>query len=347
VLNHTERYDMPLHPEDQVIIKSIHEMREDIEVSLGGEVKESGIFQYRKGMTLEDLILMADGFLGSASEARIEINRRIFGEAAPERRGSKLAEVFVFSVERDLSLADAAKSFELLPFDQVYVRARPDYHIQEKITIEGQVMFPGEYTLSDRNERISDLIRRAGGLTDEAYVKGATMMRSRKQLERVETDIELGILFEVEKEVDVQNYIGINLADILMAPGSHDDLFLRPGDVVNIPSELQTVRVSGGVLRDSEIRHDKGKSLRYYVEGSGGYSQNARRNKAYVVYANGDVGTKNSFLFFSTAPRIEPGAEIVIPEKIERPPMTPGERISIFSSIVSMAAIVLTAMSRF
>ncbi len=347
VLNQPERYDMLLQPEDQVIIKSIHEMREELEVSLGGEVKERGIFQYRKGMTLEDLILMADGFLGSASEARIEINRRIFGEAAPDNRGSQLAEIFVFGVERDLSMAEATKSFELKPFDQVYVRARPDYHVQDKISIEGQVMFPGEYTLSDRNERVSDLIRRAGGLTDEAYVNGATMLRSRKQLERVETDIELGAQFVVDKEVDVQNYIGINLADILDKPGSNDDLFLRPGDVVRIPSELQTVRVSGGVLRDSEIRHNKGKRLKYYVEGSGGYSQNARRSKAYVVYANGDVETKSGFLFFSASPKIEPGAEIVVPEKVERPPMSPGERISIFSSIVSMAAIVITAMSRF
>ena len=347
VLNQPERFDMPLQPEDQVIIKSIHEMREELEVSLGGEVRERGIYQFRKGMTLEDLILMADGFLGSASEARIEINRRIFGEAAPERRGSKMAEVFVFGVERDLSMAEATKSFELKPFDQVYVRARPDYHVQEKISIEGQVMFPGEYALSDRNERISDLIRRAGGLTDEAYVKGATMLRSRKQLERVETNIELGAQFVTEKEIDVQNYIGINLADILNNPGSNDDLFLRPGDIVRIPSELQTVRVSGGVLRDSEIRHDRGKRLTYYVEGSGGYSQNARRSKAYVVYANGDVETKSNFLFFSASPRIEPGAEIVIPEKVERPPMSPGERISIFSSIVSMTAVVITAMSRF
>jgi protein involved in polysaccharide export with SLBB domain len=347
VLNQPDRYDMALQPEDQVIIKSIHEMREELEVSLGGEVRERGVYQFRKGMTLEDLILMADGFLGSASEARIEINRRIFGEAAPESRGSQLAEIFVFGVERDLSMAEATRSFELMPFDQVYVRARPDYQVQEKIRVEGQILFPGEYALSDRNERISDLIRRAGGLTDEAYVRGATLLRARKQLERVETDVELGSLVVIDKDADVQNYIGINLEDILKNPGSEDDLFLRPGDVVRIPSELQTVRVSGGVLRDSEIRHNKGRLLKYYVEGSGGYSPNARRAKSYVVYANGDVATRGNFLFFSTSPKIEPGSEIVVPQRIERAPMSPGERIAILSTVVSMAAVVMTAISRF
>lgn len=347
VLNNPGSYDILLQPEDRVIIKSIHEMREELEVSLGGEVKEKGKFQYRKGMTLEDLILMADGFTASASEARIEVNRRILGEAAPQQRGSELAEIFVFGVERDLSLADEAKSFELEPFDQVYVRARPDYHVQDKIRIEGQVMFPGEYTLSDRNERISDLIRRAGGLTDEAYVKGATMLRSQKQLERIEADIELGAQILVDKDGNQQKYIGINMPEILKRPGTTDDIFLRPGDVVSIPSELQTVLVSGGVLRETEIRHNKGKRLKYYIKGSGGYAQNARRSKAYVVYANGDVETKSNFLFFAASPKIEPGAEIVVPEKVERPPMTPGERITILSSVVSMAAIVITAMSRF
>ncbi|WP_062127607.1 SLBB domain-containing protein [Geofilum rubicundum] len=220
VLNSPDSYDIQLQPEDQVIIKSIHEMREEMTVSLGGEVRERGRYQYRQGMTLEDLILMADGFLSSASEARIEVNRRILGEALPDQRGSELAEIFVFGVERDLSLAGSAKRFELKPFDQVYVRARPDYHVQDKIRIEGQVMFPGEYTLSDRNERISDLIRRAGGLTDEAYAKGATMLRSHKQLERVDTDVELGAHLVIDKEGDVQNFIGINMPEIIKNPGT-------------------------------------------------------------------------------------------------------------------------------
>jgi protein involved in polysaccharide export with SLBB domain len=347
VLNNPESYDISLQPEDQVIIKSIHEMREDMTVSLGGEVKERGFYQYRQGMTLEDLILMADGFLSSASEARIEVNRRILGEALPDQRGSELAEIFVFGVERDLSLVGSAKRFELQPFDQVYVRARPDYHVQDKIRIEGQVMFPGEYTLSDRKERVSDLVRRAGGLTNEAYVKGATMLRSHKQLERVDADVELGAHLVIDKEGDVQNYIGINMQEIIKIQARRMIFFFDP---VMWFAFQRNCRPSGFPVAYYVIQRFvtiSGRRMKYYVEGSGGYSQNARRRKAYVVYANGDVETRNNFLFFSSSPKIEPGAEIVVPQKFERPPMTPGERITILSSVVSMAAVVITAMSRF
>lgn len=347
VLSQPEYYDIVLQPEDEVIIRSIHDMREERMVYLGGEIRKAGSYQFRDGMTLEDLILIGEGFKSSASEARIEINRRIIGEAAPARRGTRLAETFVFSVERNLALREEARRFELQPNDQVFVRARPDYQVQQTITIQGEVMFPGTYAITDRNERISDIIRRAGGLTDEAFVPGATLMRTSQQLERVETVLETGLSEVVDLTKDKESFIGINLGTILSKPGTRDDLFVRPGDVIKVPAELQTVRVSGGVLRDSEIRYIKGKDLRYYIKGSGGYAQNARKSRAYVVYANGDVDTRSRYLFFGISPEITPGAEIIIPQRVERPPMTPGERISIFSSVVSMAAVVITAMSRF
>lgn len=340
-------YDLALKPEDQVIIRSIHDMREERTIQIGGEVKNAGLFQFREGMTLEDLILMASGFKVSASEARIEINRRILGEASPAKRGTKLAENYVFGVDRMLTLNDEAKTFELQPFDQVYVRPRPDYQVQRSVRIEGEVLFPGEYTLSDRNERISDLVKRAGGLTDEAYIKGATMLRQSLQLSRVETEVDLGMDLTVEKPKSNENFVGIDLDDILASPGSEDDLFLRPGDEIRIPSELQTIRVSGGVLREAEIRYTEGKNLKYYVSRSGGYTQGARKGRAYVLYANGDVETKSRFLFFSSSPKIEQGAEIVVPQKVEVGALSPGERISILSTVVSMAAIVITAISRF
>lgn len=258
-----------------------------------------------------------------------------------------MAETYVFGVERNLTMRPEAESFELKPFDQVYVRPRPDYTVQQSVRIEGEVLFPGDYTLSNRNERISDLVRRAGGLTEEAYIKGATIVRKTGELERVETELQLSIDEIVEDKKKTENYIGIDMARILEQPGGEDDIFLRPGDVLRVPAELQTVKVSGGVLRETEIRYSNGKNLKYYVKRSGGFAQNARRAKAYVVYANGDVDSKSRFLFFASNPEIEPGAEIVIPQKLEREPMSPGERISIFSSVVSMAAVVITAMSRF
>jgi protein involved in polysaccharide export with SLBB domain len=351
VLNNPGRYDILLRNEDEVIIRSIHEMREEMNVAIHGEVQKAGNYQYREDMTLEDLILKAEGFRNSASEARIEVFRRITGHPSPETRGSRLAETFTFEVERNLTMHELARSFKLEPYDQVYVRRRPDYQVQQSVKIEGEVMYPGAYTLSDRNERVSDLVKRAGGLTVEAYVPGATLTRQALQLERTGANLE-GVLAlgedEGEETPDNQiNYIGIDLGRILNRPGSVDDVFLRPGDVIKIPAELQTVRVNGGVLRDSEIRHIDGKRIRYYVNRSGGYSEDARKRSAYVVYANGDVSARRNFLVFSSVPEVTPGAEIIIPRKVEKQRLSPGERISILSSVVTMSAVVLTAISRF
>lgn len=316
-------YDIPLKREDQVIIQTIFGMREEFTVSIEGEVREGGEFRFRENMTLEDLILNANGFQESASEARIEIFRRIIGEPAPAQRGDHLAESFMFNVSRYLQLSEEDKQFKLHPFDQVFVRRRPDYIVQQNVSIEGEVLYPGSYILLNRNERISDLIRRSGGLTNEAYISGARLIRAD------------------------DNFVGIDLQRILAKPGSKDDLFLLVGDRIHISMKLQTVTVRGAVLRDMEIRYNKGKSLRYYVNRSGGFADDAQKRGAYVVYANGDINTSKSFLFFSFVPNIESGAKIIIPQKREeRERMSSGERITIMTSVVSMAAIVVTAISR-
>jgi len=297
-------------------------------------------------MTLEDLILKAEGFRESASEARIEVYRRIIGEAATETRGDQLSESFMFEVSPDLTLDESDNQFELKPFDQVYVRRRPDYQVQQNVNIQGEVLYPGGYTLSSRNERISDLLQRAGGITSEAFVEGATLVRARGELEREGVDLETGSREEIIEASRSTGFIGIDLEAILANPGSDDDLFLRPGDEIRVPAEMQTVHVTGAVLRDTEVRHEKGRDLSYYVSRAGGFSEDAMKRKAYVVYANSDIDTRSNFLFFRNNPRIEPGAEIIIPEQLERERMSSGERISVLSSVVSMAAIVVTAISR-
>ncbi|ASB49409.1 SLBB domain-containing protein [Alkalitalea saponilacus] len=346
ILNNPEAFDISLQNEDEVIIKDIHEMREGRNVVIRGAVQTPNTYDFREGMTLEDLILVANGFTSAASEARIEVNRRVIGDAAPLQRGHQLAETFIFAVDRDLSIRSEAASFELKPFDQIFVRARPDYREQVTINVEGEVLYPGEYVLTSRNERISDLVQRAGGLTHEAFMPGATLLRQTIELERVEVDIEGGSDDVIELENVTERYIGIDLGRILENPGSEDDLFLRTGDVIRIPSELQTVSVRGGVLRESEIRFRDGRNLNYYINRSGGFAENARKRHAYVVYANGDVAARRNFLFFRSNPDVTAGAEIIIPQKEERPRLTPGERISIMSSVVSMTAVVITAMSR-
>ncbi|PWD97676.1 SLBB domain-containing protein [Marinilabilia rubra] len=347
VLDNNSAHDILLEREDHIEVKTLQEMRENYSVSIRGEVQEGGDFPFQEGMRLGDLIFKAQGFKEGASESRIEIYRRVNGEVSSGKRSSQMAESFIFEVPRNLALSDEDKNFELAPFDQVFVRRRPDYQVQKNVKIEGEVLYPGAYTLKNRRERISDLVARSGGLTDEAYLAGATLMREQEELERVETEIETGLGEVLIDPSEKESFIGINLEEILANPGSEDDLFLKPGDVIRIPSELQTVKVTGAVLRDTEIRHIKGKSLKYYINRSGGFAENALKKSAYVVYANGDVAAKKKVLFFNNYPSVEPGAEIIIPAKEKRERLSAGERISILSSIVSMAAIVTTAITRF
>lgn len=347
VFQNPDQFDVALQYEDSVVIKDIYEMREEMEVQLHGQVQKPGSYDYQDNMTLGDLILAGDGFKASASEARVEVYRRIIGEAAPQQRGDAMAESFIFSVSRDLILEGDAKDFRLQPFDQVYVRRRPDYQAQRTVRIEGEVLYPGEYVLRSRDERISQLMARAGGVTREAYIAGSTLQRKAKELERVDVLLDGSQDEIINLEKKNTNYIGIDMEKVLKSPGSRDDIFLREGDLISVPPKLQTVAVDGAVLRSSEVRYIPGKSLKYYISNSGGYSENARKKNTYVVYANGDVSTRKSFFFFRTSPKITPGAEIVIPEKIERERMTSGERITVLTSVVSMAAVVVTAISRF
>ncbi|MFW5901333.1 MAG: SLBB domain-containing protein [bacterium] len=356
LMEHPPRHDIKLRPEDEVVIQNIFSMREEYIVSIGGAVSDTGDYTFHEGMTIEDLILKADGFKESASEGRIEIFRRISENQPTQERSANLAESYRFSVNRDLSMREKDKQFELKPFDQVFVRKKPNYEIQRNVEIEGQVMYPGTYAIESRNERISDLIERSGGLTSEAYLAGATLLREREVEEREEVDLELGAGEEVNSENRVNRAdtvdrketeeipVGIDLADIMENPGSSKDLFLREGDKIRVPKELQTVKVSGAVLREVELRHEQGRRLNYYINRAGGYAQNAFNRRAYVVYANGRVEARRNFLLFSVDPKITPGAEIIIPEKADREPMDTREFVSLMSSIASTAAVIVSIL---
>ena len=206
VLESPEEHDVELRREDHILIRSIHDISDEQTVQIDGAVRQNGEYNYRDNMTLEDLILKADGFSDAASEARIEISRRITGDAAPEQRGQELAEIFTFDVTRNLELRDEDRSFRLQPFDQVFVHRRPDYQRQLTVTIEGEVMYPGTYTIRDRNERISDLIERAGGLTPEAYMPGARLIRQHTAIDRPEIDLD----FLAEDELIDADALGFN-----------------------------------------------------------------------------------------------------------------------------------------
>lgn len=382
VLENPAIYDIPLQPEDRVRIRSLFDMREERYVRIAGAVQNTGAYEFHEEMTMEDLIMEAGGFLESASEARIEVARRVTGDPAAEQRGDDLAETFLFRVSRDLSLREDDKEFVLHPFDIVYVRDNPDFQAQRNVKITGEVLYPGTYTLRQRNERISDLLERAGGLTGEAYIAGAHMKRIDSDLDRVPvaldftaTDEELEeggddsrllsrrrltlaeehrrelprIIFDVDDFSDVtSSRIGVDLVEILENPGSRQDLFLREGDVINIPRQLQTVRVTGAVMQEVELRYIEGDGLRDYIDRAGGFTENAMKRRSYVIYANGDVERQRNYVFglIRNRPDVEPGAEIIIPAKVDRPRMSTAEIMAVSSAIVSMASTLAIAVDR-
>lgn len=406
VLQNPQEYDIPLQSEDHVMIRSIHEINDEQSVQIHGAIRQPGEYNFRENMTLEDLILKADGFTDAASEARIEISRRILGETTPEERGQQLAEIYTFDVSRNLQLGDEDRKFELQPFDQVFIHRRPNYQIQQKVTIEGEVLYPGTYTIRNRNERISDLIERAGGITSEAYMPGARLIRKHTAIDRPEIEFDFlsseevideertGLTRDQEEQrrremeqaeseeqqaadgadIFTQRYrlnredyrqsgdtleaertssspesrIGIDLAEIMENPGSRDDLFLRSGDVLRVPKQLQTVAISGAVMQDVEVRYREGANMGYYIDRAGGLATNAQKKRVYVVYANGDVDRRKNYLFglFKNSPPVEPGAHIIIPAKPDRAGMSTGEVVSISAAVVSMTTSLIIALDR-
>ena len=339
VLTNPEENDIPLERNDVVQISSIFDLREDYMVDIVGAVQDPGTFPYAENMSLEDIILQADGFKESAAPYRIEVSRRITGgDSTFVPR--ETAKIFRFRVDENLELGREAADFSLKPFDKVYVRQSPSYFEQEEVTIRGEVLFPGDYTLDEKYMRISDLIQRAGGLSEYAYPRGANLTRViEQQIDTAQINIPADTLGRADFQQKTTK-VGIQLSEIMKNPGSEQDLILRPGDVLEIPKELQTVRIAGEVLYPVSVRYQGNISFKEYIRAAGGATENGLAKDAYVVYANGEVDRASRFLFFRNYPNVRPGATIYVPKKEERRGLTPQERISIYSALVSMAAIV-------
>ncbi len=331
--------DILLKKDDQVQIASLFDLEEERVIRIRGAVNDAGEFPFVENLTISDAIYLADGFRDEAAPYRVEISRRLTGE---DRfiKGDRLAERFEFEVDENLRFAPEDQDFILNPFDQIFVRRQPNYRAQQTVEINGEVNFPGSYVIDVRNARISDLINWAGGLSDYAYPRGASLRRviENEELNGVEEfDMLTG---EVVITEDPTRKVGIRLTEIMRNPGGPMDLKLRPGDVLEIPTELQTIRVEGEVLFPVMVRYDSGMSLRDAVDRAGGFTDRALRKRSYVVYANGEVDRSKRFLFFRRDPDIEPGATIIIPREEERERLSPQERVAIYSAVVSMAAIV-------
>jgi len=339
-----------LQREDKVRIVSIFDLRDKYMITIKGQVRNPGEFAYADSMTVEDLIIKAGGFAIGASTKRIEVARRV-SNSDPTSKSSAISQVFSVDLDNDYNEKDI--SFVLKPFDIVSVYTLPGYEKQSNVKVEGEVLYPGNYTIQRKNERISDILQRAGGLTASADITGGTLKRENNlgidkqkidsvELLQLKQDSVNRIKYHDTTYIQPHNnYVGISLKKILEKPGTGDDLILQDGDVIRIPKQQQIVRVNGEVLYPSEVVYNGGASLVTYVLKAGGFASDADIRHAYVIYSNGSVKGTRKFLFFRSYPKIEAGAEINVPKKPYKPPMSAQEILGITSSAASLALVIV------
>ncbi len=374
--------DMELKPEDELYIPSLFDLREPYTIKVSGAVNfKDTVLPYRRNLTVEDAIVMAGGLQESAATVQVEVARRI-KDPLSTQSSNRIAEVHTFTLNDGLALpavkkrglatntvdgngvaadravagssADSPVLFTLEPFDEVYVRFSPGYQKQQVVKIEGEITFAGSYVLAEKNARLSDMIRKGGGVTPDAYVKGASLKRqlTDDEMRRLETLLELSANKQSKDSValslaDIKDYsVGINLEAALANPGGADDVVLRDGDVLYIPQLQSTVKISGAVTYPNSVTYTKGMSVRDCLDQAGGYNDTSRKYPL-VIYMNGKVATTRRVgIFFKRYPKVEPGCEIVVPSKTQRErAMSLAEIMSIGSSATSMAAMVTSIVN--
>lgn len=339
--------DIPLRKNDILYIPSIHDLQDIGDVTISGEVTKPDTYPYADNMTLEDLIIQAGGLKEAASTVRVDVSRRI-KDAKSVNSTDSIGQMFSFAL-KDGFVIDGQPGFVLQPYDQVYVRRSPGYQIQQNVTIQGEVIFGGQYAMTSKAERLSELVKKAGGVTKSAYVRGAKLTRvaNDEEKKRMEDVIKLmgrelgeSTLDSLGIKVDSVFTVGIDLEKALANPGGDADLVLREGDVLNIPEYVNTVKINGAVMMPNTVSYKSGEDVGYYLSQAGGYSQHAKKSKKFIIYMNGQVAKVKG----SGKKQIEPGCEIVVPNKKQN-------RANIgnilgyatsFSSIATMAATIVS-----
>ena len=358
ILNGTSP-DIELKPEDILNIPSLFDLREPYTIKISGAVNYvDTVLPYRNNLTVEDAIMMAGGLKESAATVNVEVARRIKDTKTYEN-SNRTAEVFNFELNDNLGLisVDGKNSnsvFTLEPFDEVYVRFSPGYQEQQVVKVNGEITFSGDYVLAEKNSRLSNIIAKAGGITPDAYVKGASLKRqlTEDEMRRLETLLQLSSNKQSRDSValsleNIKNYsVGIDLEKALANPGSAHDVVLRDGDELYIPQLQSTVKINGAVTYPNSVTYTEGMSVGNCLSQAGGYNDIARKYPI-VIYMNGKVATtKKCFIFFKRYPKVEPGCEIVVPTKTQRDRKTSlAEVLSIASSTTSMAAMVTSIIN--
>jgi protein involved in polysaccharide export with SLBB domain len=338
--------DIRLQREDIITIPSLYELRDNQIISVEGEVRRAGVIPFKAGMTIKDAILESGGFTDAATGKRLEIGRRIIN-AEDGKENMQVAEVVVVDTEKDLSLS--SNTVQLQPNDIIVIRNNPGYYVQKSIVVDGEVKYTGKYIIAEKNERLSDLIMRAGGVTSLADASAASLERVNKNYVK-DTTYKSGTLsklgfdstdnLQVFKKVEK---IGINLGAIMKAPHSSIDIILEDGDVITVPKRDAIVKVRGQVLVPSQLSYIEGVNLKFYISRAGGFTQKAIKRKTFVLSANGNAKRTKSFLFFRSYPVVNAGDEIYVPEEAVKTGkgLTTGELIGITTALASLTSILL------
>lgn len=349
--------DIPIQNNDVLFIPTKQEMMEEQTITIHGEVQYPGIYRYADNETLEDFVLQAGGLKQTASTVKVDVSRRIVNPKALTT-DSVIARTYTFAL-KDGFVIDGTPGFKLMPFDEVYVRKSPGYYKQQNVVVEGEVMFSGTYTLSKKNQRLSDLIKSAGGVNDRGYVAGARLERKVNESERARMEAVLkkakeeAEQMEIEaakenKKIDLKDSekikkfeipefysVGIELDKALANPGCDADIVLREGDKIIVPQYNGTVKINGAVMYPNTVGFQKGKKAKYYINQAGGFSEKAKKSQTYIVYMNGTIAK------VSQNAKPKPGCEIVVPEK-EINKMTIAEKMTIGTSVASIAIMIAT-----
>jgi len=345
-----------LKKEDQVTVFSILDFKEKETLTINGEIKRPGVYPYYENLSLNDLIVQSGGLLGSAS-ARVEVARMIKAEQIGANDTSKAE---IFNIELDVNSNEQTKTFLLKPFDVINIRKMAVYEIPQTVTVSGAVPYTGKYVLSNKNEKVYDVIKRAGGLTNEADVRGVKIKRpiQASQIEALkDVNLNLDKYDSTDKRTETKlakklqediryAVIPIDWDKILKDPADYSNITLLPGDDIEVAKKNESVKITGNVLLTSEIPYVKGKNINYYTDAVGGVDSKAWKKKAYVIYPNGKAAVTRNFLFFRFYPKITAGSQIVIPEKPPTDKITAGEITSFASVLVGMAGVVIAIIRR-
>lgn len=340
--------DVPLQKNDILYIPSIFELEESFVVQVRGEVKRPGQYSYVRNMTLEDLVLQAGGLLESASTVRVNVSRRIKDSKSTEE-SLKEAEFYTFALKDGL-IIEGPKDFTLEPFDEVDVRRSPGYSEQQNVQVEGEVMYEGMYAKIAKNERLSSVIKRAGGLSSKAYIEGTRLERRMNTDERRRVQSALKLAYGVSKDsvdvgsLDIGNtyFVGIELDKAMENPGSDYDVVLREGDRIIVPIYNGTVKIEGTVMYPNVMTYNPKKKLKDYIANAGGFGFRAKKSRIYIIYMNGTVAKVKG----NGMKQIRPGCEIIVPMKPERKGgLTLPEIMSLTSSTTSIAAMVTAILN--